>query len=288
MNMQRMLILGLAALAAGAAAFLARGFLGGGTSTVSARPSPPPIATSEVLVASAAIQPGQALNPTLVHWQKWPKSSVDSGFITHDAEPNIVDAVNGTVARAPIVSGEPLSDTKIVHADAAGFMAATLSPGMRAVSIPITTESGAGGFILPNDRVDLIQTQQISDNPRRFSAKIVLANVRVLAVDQTVKQDRDQKVVLAKTATLELTPDEARAVARAQAGGPLSLALRPLGEMSPSVASLLRSATTTIPSVPAVSATAAPAAPADEGDNGDGVRIIRFGVSTNDVNGKKE
>ena len=89
-------------------------------------------------------------------------------------------------------------------------MAATLGPGMRAVSIPITTESGAGGFILPNDRIDLMVSVQISDNPKRYNAQVVLSNVRVLAVDQTIKQDQNQKVVLAKTATLELTPAQAR------------------------------------------------------------------------------
>ena len=272
MNMQRLLILGLATLAAGAAAFLARGFLGGGTATVSATPAPM-IATSEVLVASSAIQAGQALNPTLVHWQKWPKPSVDSSFITHDASPSIERAVTGTVARAPLVSGEPLSGTKIVHTDSAGFMAATLSPGMRAMSIPITTESGAGGFILPNDRVDLIMTEQVSDNPKRYGARIVLANVRVLAVDQTIKQDKDQKVVLAKTATLELSPDQARAVERAQATGAISLALRPLSESNPAVASLQHRPPATISSVP--------------DDDSGSVTIIRYGISSG-FNGKKD
>jgi pilus assembly protein CpaB len=270
-----MLILAVAAIAAGAAAFLARGFLGGGTSAVSARPAPPSIATSEVLVASTAIQPGQPLNPSMVRWQRWPTSSIDSSFITHQAQPNSDQVVAGTVARAPIMEGEPLSDTKIVHADAAGFMAATLGPGMRAVSIPITTESGAGGFILPNDRVDLIMSTMISDTPRRFNARIVLSNVRVLAVDQTIKQDKGQQVVLAKTATLELTPAQARAVVRAQAAGPLSLALRPLSDSATAVAS------TQAPS----QATPAPAN--DDDDVGDGVRIIRYGVESA-VTGKKD
>jgi len=265
MNMQRLLILGLATLAAGAAAFLARGILGGGTPTVAATPAPM-IATSEVLVASSAIQPGQTLNPTLVHWQKWPKPNIDSSFITHDTSPSIEQAVAGTVARAPLVSGEPLSDTKIVHTDSAGFMAATLSPGMRAMSISITTESGAGGFILPNDRVDLVMTEQVSDNPKRYGAKVVLTNVRVLAVDQTVKQDKDQKVVLAKTATLELTPGQVKTVERAQASGPISLALRPLSESNPAVASLQHPAPAT-------------AVPDEDSDTGMGVTVIRFGVT---------
>jgi len=274
MNMQRLLILGLATLAAGAAAFLARGLLGGGTPAVSSNVAPP-IETSEVLVAASAIQPGQTLNPLLVRWQKWPKTSIDAGFITHERAPSIARAVTGTVARAPLVAGEPLTSTKIVHSDSVGFMAATLSPGMRAVSIAITTDSGAGGFILPNDRVDVILTQQVSDNPKRYGSKIVLTNVRVLAVDQTIKQDRDQKVVLAKTATLELTPEQARSVTRAQVTGPISLALRPLSESNPALAAL--HAPTPTPSG------------ADSGPENDeaGVTIIRYGVAS-EFSGKKE
>jgi pilus assembly protein CpaB len=132
--------------------------------------------------------------------------------------------------RAPMVSGEPLSTTKFIHADAAGFMAAMVDQGMRAVSIGISTESGAGGFILPNDRVDVLCTVQISDQPRRVAAITILRDVRVLAVDQTYREDKDEKVVLAKTATLELTPHQAEKVEQAQATGTISLALRALGD----------------------------------------------------------
>jgi len=277
MNMPRMLILAVAAIAAGAAALLARSLLGGGTPVAVARPAPM-IATSDVLVAASAIQPGQKLNPMLVRWQRWPTSNIDSSFITHRQQPSILLAVNNTVARAPIMAGEPLSNSKIVHTDSAGFMAATLGPGMRAVSIPITTESGAGGFILPNDRVDLMMSVQISDNPKRFQAQVVLANIRVLAVDQTIKQDQNQKVVLAKTATLELTPAQARAVVRAQSTGMLSLALRPLSEGSVAVASAQPPV-----GVPA----AAPPAADDDSAPGDSITVIRFGVEGS-VNGKKD
>jgi pilus assembly protein CpaB len=271
MNMPRMLILGLAVIAAGAAAFLARGLLGGGTPQASAMMAPPPIQTSEVLVASAALQPGQQLNPAMVHWQKWPKSDVDSTFITREQTPNLETALTGTVVRAPIVDGEPLTESKFVHAEAGGFLAATLSPGMRAVSIPITTESGAGGFILPNDRVDLMMTEQISDNPRRFRARIVLTNILVMAMDQTFKQDRDQKVVLAKTATLELTAEQARIVIKAQAAGPLTLALRSLGDESK-------------PAPVAANQTH----DEDDAPSGSGVTVIRFGVVPTGANGRKD
>lgn len=229
MTTQRVLVLAGAFVAAIVVAFLVSHMLGGGTPPVKAA-LPPRIATSQVLVAAENLQPGTQLTAASVRWQQWPKSNVDASFITQDATPDLGKAVEGAVVRAPLVAGEPLSSTKIVqHAEGAGFMAAVVSPGMRAISIPITTESGAGGFILPNDRVDVIASQQISEQPRRFRAHTVLENVRVLAVDQTY-EEKDQKSVLAKTATLELSPAQAELVTRAQASGSIALALRPLAE----------------------------------------------------------
>ena len=230
MNKQRMIILGVAAVAAIVAAFLVRALLGGGTEKSKAAPEPR-IAMASVLVASDNLQSGQALSPAMVHWQQWPKSAVADTFITQASDPNAQSAVAGTIARAPIVTGEPITTGKIVHSDSAGFMAATLSPGMRAVSIGISTETGAGGFILPNDRVDVIVTNEVSSSPRRYLARTILNYVRVLAVDQTYTKDQDKdQTVLAKTATLELTPAQAETVERARADGTLSLALRPLGD----------------------------------------------------------
>jgi pilus assembly protein CpaB len=229
MNRSRLIVLALAALAAGAIALIARSMLGGGTPSTNAQVTAP-AATAAVLVASKTIQPGTQLTPDMVRWQDWPKSSVDSTFLTEQGNPSPDQMVKGTVARAPILTGEPLTNTKIVHSDSAGFMAASVTPGMRAVSIPISTESGAGGFILPNDRVDVIVTIQISEQPKLYMARTLLHDVRVLAVDQTATQDKDQKTVLAKTATLELSPQQSEQIAAATAAGTIQLALRPLGD----------------------------------------------------------
>lgn len=230
MNTQRLVVLGLALLAAGGAALMVRSMLGGGTPQVEARAVPAPIAMSEVLVANTNLQPGQALTVDQVRWEKWPTASVDSAFITHAAAGSPDAAVKGTVVRSPILAGQPITNTAIVHADAAGFMAAMLTPGMRAVSIVISAESGAGGFILPNDRVDVILTRKLDGTPPRIIAKTVLSNVRVLAVDQTFRQDKDTKTVVGKTATVEVSPDQAILLSGAANAGLLSLALRPLGD----------------------------------------------------------
>ena len=230
MNRSRLIVLALAALAAGAVALVARSMLGGGTPASKAEVHAA-VSSAAVLVASKNIEPGTPVTGDMVRWQDWPKSNVDSTFLTADGVGGNPDqAVKGTVARAPILAGEPLTNTKIVHSDSAGFMAAMVTPGMRAVSIPITTESGAGGFILPNDRVDVIVTIQISDSPKLYVARTLLHAVRVLAVDQTYTQDKDQKTVLAKTATLELSPQQSETVAAASATGTVALALRPLGD----------------------------------------------------------
>ena len=227
MNTPRLVVLGLAAVAAGGAAFLARGFLGGGTPKVAAA-VPPPVTTSQVLVASADLVPGRAVTPDQVRWQSWPKGSVDPSFITDVSAPSIDAVLKGTVVRSPMVAGEPITQTKIIHADQAGLMSATLTPGMRAVSIQISIASLAGGFIQPNDRVDLVLT---ADGGKKFRATTILRNVRVLAIDQAFDNAKSQKPVSdVKTATLELTPQQAERVTRAQASGVLSLSLRSMVE----------------------------------------------------------
>jgi pilus assembly protein CpaB len=110
-------------------------------------------------------------------------------------------------------------------------MAATLGDGKRAVSIPISAESGAGGFILPNDRVDVILTREVENETQRtFRSQTLLNDVRVLAIDQVLRQDDDQEYVVANTATLELSLGQSELLAQAQANGELSLALRGLGD----------------------------------------------------------
>ena len=276
MNRSRVIVLVAAAFAAGLAALLMRGLLGGGTEKSAAAPAPPPLATTEVLVASNNITAGEPLTPATVRWQTWPKASLDATLITHDASPDLVAAVAGTVARTSMVAGEPLTETKFVHAGAAGFMAAKLTPGMRAISIAISTESGAGGFILPNDRVDILMTSVVSESPRRSATHTLLHDVRVLAVDQTSSQDKDQKVVLGKTATLELTPRQTETVERAAASGTLSLSLRALGDTAANAANTAKTIAATNAQKPIV----APGSADDSSDDSaGGVAVIRYSVS---------
>ena len=188
----------------------------------------PAISSVDVLVAKSDIPIGQTISPSDVQWQPWPASAKTGDFIRKNNRPDAIEKLNGMIARAPFVAGEPIREAKLVNAKGSGFMAAILPKGMRAVSTQISPETGAGGFILPNDHVDVILTRRDAAKSAKTEqrSETILSNVRVLAIDQNVQEKNGQKVVVGKTATLELTPNQAETLALAQHLGSLSLALR--------------------------------------------------------------
>lgn len=228
MNLTRILILVAALGAAGLAAFLARGLMGG-QNNASASTN---VDMTEILVASRSIEVGTKIRPGDLKWQGWPKASVDPSFVAKHSAPQALEGMNeGSVARVPLANGEPVTSQKIIKADGAGFLAAVLTPGKRAVGVKLTTDRGAGGFILPNDRVDVIMTRKLGNNEMgipAYRASTVLRDVRVLAVDQIAQEEGDAKSIVAKTATLELSAQQAEVLALAEAMGDLSLSLRSL------------------------------------------------------------
>jgi pilus assembly protein CpaB len=192
----------------------------------------------EVLVAKADIPTGQSLTAGDVQWQAWPESAATGNFIRKSERPNAIETLTGNIARSPFVAGEPIREQKLVNAKGSGFMAAILPPGMRAISTQISPETSAGGFILPNDRVDVILTRRGGGDAGNaagadtHSSEIVLNNIRVLAIDQSIEEKNGQKVVVGKTATLELTATQAETLALSQQLGTLSLALRSIADAS--------------------------------------------------------
>ena len=151
--------------------------------------------------------------------------------------PDATTQITGSIARSPFIAGEPIREPKLVKADGSGFMAAILPTGMRAVSTEISPETGAGGFILPNDRVDVILSKREKNADRPDAAdivnsEIILSNVRVLAIDQAPKEKDGQNAVVGKTVTLELKPEQAETLARARQTGTLSLALRSIADVN--------------------------------------------------------
>ena len=140
----------------------------------------------------------------------------------------------GSVVREPILAGEPIIARKIVRAGDSGYMAAYLEPGMRAMAIRVTVETAAGGFILPGDRVDVVLTRETNfanagateGDRSKFTSGTVLQNIKVLAIDQSTRAGDDAQTVVGATATLEVAPLDAEALALAKAEGELSLSLR--------------------------------------------------------------
>lgn len=234
MNTARIVVLTVAIGAGGIAAYLASG-------SDTTRPPPQPAAqlpTVDVLVAKSDIGLGQAVKPEDVQWQTWPAATASAAFIRRNERPNGSTEVAGSIARAPFIQGEPIRDQKLVKAEGSGFMAAILPSGMRAVSTEISPETGAGGFILPNDRVDVILSRRERNadrggaGPDIVNAEIILSNVRVLAIDQAPKEKDGQNAVVGKTVTLELKPEQAETLARARQSGTLSLALRSIVDVN--------------------------------------------------------
>ena len=200
-----------------------------------------PAPTVEVLVAAADVPLGNRLAASDLRWIAWPLASLPTGVIRRQDAPEGEAEFVGQVARAQLFGAEPIRREKLIRTDGSGFLSAILPAGKRAIAIT-TERSGAntaGGFILPNDRVDVIRTSRDDSNNRDGSAPIseaVLVNVRVLAIGQNVQEKNGEKVVVGETATLELDPHQVDIVALAQKTSSLSLALRSLqdaGELSP-------------------------------------------------------
>lgn len=200
---------------------------------------PGPVVMPDVLVASSDLAQGQALSKENIRWQSWPENAVSPAYITRTARRDAVEILSGSIVRSRIIAGEPLREEKLVPLNA-GFLSAFLPAGKRAMAIRISAESTAGGFILPNDRVDVLHTvpdQGPSDGPKQHVSRTILKNISVLAIDQTIDERiKDEKskneksapkaVVVGKTATLELDLLQAEVVAAAEATGTLSLVLR--------------------------------------------------------------
>jgi pilus assembly protein CpaB len=224
MKTARIVVLGIALSAGAVAAYLASG------SEKSVVPEPTAqLPTVDVLVAKSDIGLGQTLGPDDVQWQTWPAATASNNFIRRTERPDGNTQVAGSIARSPFIAGEPIREPKLVKANGSGFMAAVLPGGMRAVSTEISPETGAGGFILPNDRVDVILSRrERSGDHDVITSEVILGNIRVLAIDQAPREKDGQNSVVGKTATLELKPRQAELLARSRQTGTISLALRSL------------------------------------------------------------
>jgi pilus assembly protein CpaB len=262
MKAARLLVLAIAVVAGGLAALLASG----SDNTPPAAPAPVvQIDTVEVLVAKNDLGIGQKVGADDLRWQIWPSAAATgAAYIRRSERAGAVEQLAGAIVRSPLLAGEPVRDGKLIKGQGSGYMAAILPSGMRAVSTEISPETGAGGFILPNDHVDVLLTRRDRETERATGldahvSESILTDIRVLAIDQTVEEKNGQRVVVGRTATLELTPRQTETLAMARQMGTLSLALRSLLDSGPSKT--------------------------PEGDDKDAksrsrMNVVRFGVST--------
>lgn len=230
MPASRLIILGVAVAAAGGAGYVAKNMVAPPAQVVVDAPKEPAIALQDVLVLSGDVAMGSQLGDK-ISWEQWPASGVNANFITRAAEPDAVEKLKGSVARVAMYTGEPLRRSKLVG-EGQSFMSSILPSGMRAVATAISADTSAGGFILPNDFVDVIMTRRAdaSNGGSGFNTETILKNIRVLAIDQTIQEDEEgKKTRVGQTATLELTPQQAEIITVAQQmADRLTLALRPI------------------------------------------------------------
>lgn len=243
MSAMRLIILLVAAAAAVGAALLVRNLAPGETPVQAVQEivMPEPEVVEEpkvkVLVMRRDVSVGELLLPEDFAWVDWPEATLNFNYVTEDLMPDALEQFSQSVVRIAMYENEPVLPQKIVKKGETGYMAALLSPGMRAVSVEISTDSASGGFILPNDRVDVFVTYTVQVESRNSDGEeedeqdipvttVILENARVLAIDQQVQQGEGGSYAIGSTATLELGLEEARLLAMAERMGSISLALR--------------------------------------------------------------
>ena len=272
MGPKRIIVLSIAGLAAVLALFLFRSLATGKEN----KPAPAPVvqagpALIYVAVAGRDISVGDRLAESDLTWQPWPAANINSDYITNGPVPNftgttgvgkaasgaiaVADSVKqralgmqgtpgevflGGVAKEILRKGEPVVLAKVVRAGQSGVMAVRLEPGMRAMAIPLSPESSAGGFVLPGDHVDVVQVRKLDGGV--VTSTTVMKNVRVLAIDQSTATS-NKGSTLGATATLEVAPEQAENLVLARAQGELTLVLRSYADVGgPTIDGMMKKA----------------------------------------------
>jgi len=229
-----------------------------------------PIKT-QILVATKPLNPGDILNSDTVAWRPWPKDSLSEHYFSvekDDQKDEKFKEVNEATVRRPLQAGEPLIAAKFFKSDSPGFMAGMLDQGMRAISVPVTANTGVSGFILPGDHVDILIVHNKGKEavnkttPAEKKAvgvektirplvvmstmtETILQNILVLAVDQTLGEI-EGTALPAKTLTFQLTPKQSEILLTARATGQLSVVLRDIATSTEKVAEKSGSFTTDV------------------------------------------
>jgi pilus assembly protein CpaB len=235
MDAKKIALLVGALVVAAITAFMARSmFEGAAAPSANAAPAAAPQDDlPQVLVANRALPVGTILTQDAFSYRPWPKELMQQAYyVKGDNEPPLA----GTVVRVAISAGQPITQGSLVKPGDRGFLAAALGPGMRAVTVPVSAQSGVAGFVFPGDRIDLVLTQTVEglgDGPALKTSETIVRNIRVLATDQRTDSTTEEgktEVRTFSTVTLEATPRIAEKIALAQSMGQLSLSLRSIAD----------------------------------------------------------
>ena len=226
-------------------------FAGASAPQASAAPAVP--VGPKVLVAKKALPVGTIIDADSFSFQPWPKELMQSAYYVDGSPDSNPAQLMGTVVRYPLTAGQPVTRGSLVGPQDRGFLAAALTAGMRAITVPVNVTSGVAGFVFPGDHVDIVLTQQVQgggDGPPLTAAATILRNVRVLATDQRITdKDADGKtqVKTFSNVTLEVTPRIAEKIAVAQSLGTLSLSLRSIADSASEVERAVASGDVKVP-----------------------------------------
>jgi len=255
MNPARIIIVLVAGVAAVALALVVRTIAtkpAAASVPIAAAPQQAGPPMTRVLVAKIDLVPGDRLAPENMAWQAWPVPGVNTAYVTDGQvqQPNAAGALGavkqvgsqvadiaagggpkmqemvGAIVREPLFAGEPITARKVVRSGDSGYMAVRLPPGTRAMSLPINAETGAGGFIQPGDRVDVLSTHADPSRPGAVVTEVILPDAKVLAIDQHTDAPKSGSSTLGATITFEVPVDAVMTVARARSQGGLYMALR--------------------------------------------------------------
>lgn len=237
MSRSRILILLVGVGAALLAALLLSGLLSPPPAEPTFVQAPP--RSMQVLIVTKDVSIGERLSGSTLEWRDWPRENVAGFMITRDARPDAIAEYEGSRARVPMLLGQPVSERSVVKLSEGNLMSNMVRPGLRALAIRVTDRTAGSGFILPNDRVDLISTVRVevetgsNDDDKRtlVFSRTIITNVRVLSINQALVPEGDQPAFTdLQTAVIELEPAQAELVSRSESQGELSLALRSVGE----------------------------------------------------------
>jgi pilus assembly protein CpaB len=254
MDRKKVILLVSALLIAALTAFMARSMFTGAAAPQAAAAAPVK-AGPEVLVATKALPVGTIIAADSFRYQAWPQELTEADYFMKDGKDQpTMEQLVGTVVRNAITAGQPVTQGSLVSPGDRGFLAAALSPGMRAVTVPVSALTGVAGFVFPGDRVDLVLTQNVAGSDGGAPLKVsetILRNMRVLATDQRAQPSIDEKgntiVSEYKLVTLEATPRIAEKITVAQTIGTISLSLRALADNAAELEQAIASGSVTIP-----------------------------------------